>query len=200
MMANLGLNKPNPQTCQPAGPQIGVTLRKTFTIGTCCIAAAIFGLSVFAQEMPKTPGETLSGKHVVIADEVRGHAAVLVAGFSREGGNGTAAWVKAIHADSALAGTAVYEIAQIAGAPGLIRGMIRSGMKKSVPPAEHDTFVVLTQDDKPWRTYFDVGDDQVPYVVMIDANGKVLWRGHGSAADLEPKLKDALKAGASSGF
>jgi len=200
MMANLGLNKPKPQTCQPARPRTGATLRKTLTIGTYCIAAAIFGLSVFAQEMPKTPGETLSGKPVVIADEVRGHAAVLVAGFSREGGNGTAAWVKAIHGDSALAGTSVYEIAQIAGAPGLIRGMIRSGMKKSVPPAEHDTFVVLTQDDKPWRTYFDVGDDHVPYVVMIDANGKVLWRGHGSAADLEPKLKDALKAGASSGF
>ena len=61
---------------------------------------------------------------------------------------------------------------------------------------EHDTFVVLTQDEKPWRTYFDVSDDQVPYVVVIDATGRVLWRGHGSAADLEPKLKEALKADA----
>jgi len=157
---------------------------------------AMLILPVFAQDLPKTPGETLSGKRVVLADELRGHAAVLVAGFSREGGNGTAAWVKAIHADNALVGTRVYEIAQIAGAPSLIRGMIKSGMKRSVPAAEHDTFVVLTQDEKPWRTYFDVSDDQVPYVVVIDATGRVLWRGHGSAADLEPKLKEALKADA----
>ena len=142
--------------------------------------------------MPKTAGETLSGKHVVLADQVRGQRVVLVAGFSREGGNGTGAWVKAIRADSALANLPVYQIAQIAGAPALIRGIIKSGMKKGVPAAEYDTFIVLTADEKPWRTCFDVGDDQVPYVVMLDATGKFLWRGHGPAADLEPRLKAAL--------
>ena len=48
-----------------------------------------------AQEMPRTRGEMLSGKPIVLADEVRGHPAVLVAGFSREGGNGTGAWDRA---------------------------------------------------------------------------------------------------------
>ena len=153
----------------------------------------------FAQEMPRTAGETLSGKHVVLADELRGRSAVLVAGFSREGGNGTGAWVKAIRADGALAGMPVYELAQIAGAPGLIRGMIKSGMRKSVPAAEHDTFIVLTQDEQPWRTWFAVGDDKVPYVMMVDATGRILWRGHGST-DLEPNLKDALKTGGNSNF
>ena len=155
------------------------------------VAVALAGLAAGGQEMPKTAGDTLSGKRMVLADEVRGHAAVVVAGFSREGGNGTAAWVKAIHADNALAGIPVYEIAEIAGAPGLIRGMIKSGMRKGVPPAEQDHFVVLTQDEKPWRSYFDVGDDKVPYVALIDSTGKILWRGHGAAAELEPKLKAA---------
>ena len=162
--------------------------------GSRLLMAGLLSLSaaVYGQEMPKTAGETLSGKQMVLADVVRGHPAILVAGFSRQGGNGTGAWVKAIQADPALARIPVYEIAQIAGAPGLIRGMIRSGMKKSVPAAEHDTFVVLTQDEKPWRAYFDVGDDQVPYVLMMDATGKVVWRGHGAASDVEPKLKAAL--------
>lgn len=142
--------------------------------------------------MPKTAGETLSGKHVVLANEVHGRPAILVAGFSHEAGNGTAAWVKAIHADSALNGITVYEIAQIAGAPGLIQGMIKSGMRKGVPPAEQDNFVVLTQDEKEWRTYFTVGGDKVPYVLALDAAGKVLWQGHGPAADMEPQLKAAL--------
>jgi hypothetical protein len=37
-----------------------------------------------------------------------------------------------------------------------------------------------------------VSDDQVPYVVLIDATGKVLWRGHGQAAELEPLLRASL--------
>lgn len=156
------------------------------------VASAMAGLSGFGQAMPNTAGETLSGKRIVLADQVRGRAVVLVAGFSREGGNGTAAWVKAIHADPALASVGVYEIAEIAGAPSLIRGMIKSGMKKGVPAAEQDSFVVLTEDAKPWRSYFGVGDDQIPYVMLLDPSGKILWHGHGSASDLEAQLKGAL--------
>jgi hypothetical protein len=155
-------------------------------------ASTVAGFNGFSQAMPNTAGETLSGKRVVLADEVRGRSVVLVAGFSREGGNGTAAWVKTIHADPALAGVSVYEIAEIAGAPSLIRGMIKSSMKKGVPPAEQDSFVVLTEDAKPWRSYFDVGDDQIPYVMLLDPSGKILWHGHGSASDLEAQLKGAL--------
>ena len=157
------------------------------------IAAGFILLPAMGQEMPKTEGETLSGKRVVLADEVRGHPAVLVAGFSRQGGNGSGAWVKAIHADPALGGVTVYQVAQIAAAPSLIRGMIKSGMRKGVPAAEQDRFIVLTQDEKTWRGYFAVDDDRVSYVVLIDASGKMLWQGHGAAAELEPQLKAALR-------
>lgn len=165
-----------------------------------CVIGLLLSVPVAAQEMPRTSGETLSGKQVVLADAVQGHAAILVAGFSHEGGNGTGAWVKAIRADPALAGIPVYEVAEIAGAPRLIRGMIESGMRKSVPAAEHDSFVVLTQDEKPWRSYFEVGDDKAPYVMAIDAAGKVLWRGHGPVTEAEPELRNALKGRAGSGF
>jgi hypothetical protein len=156
------------------------------------VASAMTGLMASSQEMPNTAGETLSGKRIVLAEQVRGHAVVLVAGFSHEAGNGTGAWVKAIHADPALASVIVYEIAEIAGAPSLIRGMIKSGMKKGVPAAEQDYFVVLTEDAKPWQSYFEVGDDQVPYVMLLDPSGKILWHGHGSASGLETQLKAAL--------
>jgi ATP10 protein len=155
------------------------------------VASTMAVVNGFGQ-MPDTAGETLSGKRIILAEQVRGHAVVLVAGFSHEAGNGTGAWVKAIHADPALAGVSVYEIAEIAGAPSLIRGMIKSGMKKGVPAAEQDNFVVLTEDAKPWRSYFEVGDDQVPYVMLLDPSGKIIWHGHGSASDLESQLKAAL--------
>ncbi len=146
-----------------------------------------------APSLPSTAGETLAGKPIVLADAVHGHVSAIVAGFSREGGTRCGDWVKALRADPALANADVYQVAMLAGAPGFIRGMIKSGMKKGVPPAQQDHFVVLTQDEKLWRSYFEVSADQDPYVVLIDANGKVLWRGHGPPANLEPQHKAALK-------
>jgi hypothetical protein len=145
-----------------------------------------------AQSLPTTPGETLSGKHVVIADAVREHTAILVAGFSHEGGMATGDWIKSIRADSAFAKVTVYQVAMLEGAPGLLRGMIKSSMKKGVPAAEQDYSVVLTQDQKLWENYFDVTADKDPYVVLLDGSGKVLWHGHGPAASIEPQLKAAL--------
>ncbi len=161
------------------------------------LATAIIVPQCLSQALPTTAGDTLSGKPIVLADAIRGHAAVLVAGFSRAGGSASGSWVKSIHGDPALAGIAVYQIAMIEGAPGFARGMIKNGMKKGVPPAQQDYFVVLTQDEKPWRGYFDVTADQDAYVVLIDAGGKVRWHGHGSPESLEPQLRAALpQAGA----
>lgn len=155
-------------------------------------ALSILSISCVAQAMPATPGESLSGKRVVLADAVRGHTAVLVAGFSHEGGMATGDWIKTVRADPAFAGVVVYQVAMLEGAPSFVRGMIRNGMKKSVPPAEQDYSVVLTQDQKLWESYFGVTTDKDPYVELIDSSGKVLWRGHGAARDLEPQMKAAL--------
>jgi hypothetical protein len=146
-----------------------------------------------AQTLPATAGETLSGNRIVLAEALRGHATVLVAGFSREGGNGVGAWAKALHADPVLAQVAVYQIAELAGAPSFVRGMIRNGLTKGLSPTEQDRFVVLTSDEQAWRDYFAVSADKDPYVALIDAQGKVLWRGHGAPANLEPQLRGALR-------
>jgi hypothetical protein len=156
-------------------------------------AAGIMSCVCLGQSLPATPGETLSGKHIVLADAVRGHSAILVAGFSREGGAATGEWIKRIRADNAFGGVTVYQVAMIAGAPGFVRGMIRSGMKKGTPPAEQDFFVVLVADQKLWENYFGVSTDKDPYVVLMDGSGKILWHGHGPAANLEPQLKAALR-------
>lgn len=155
------------------------------------LSIGLAGQACFAQAMPATAGETLSGKHIVLADVVHGHEAILVAGFSHEGGMKAGEWIKRIHADPALAGVTVYEVAMLEAAPSFVRGMIKSGMRKGMSPEQQDDFVVLTQDEKAWETCFGVGDDKEPYVMLIDAGGKVIWRGHGAASDLEPQLRAA---------
>ena len=146
-----------------------------------------------SQAIPSTAAETLSGKHVVLADAVRGHTAVLVAGFSHEGGMKVGEWMKALRGDSAFATVGVYEIAMLEGAPGIFRGMIKSGMRRGMTPAEQEHALVMTQDQEQWKKFFGVADDKDPYVVLLNANGDVLWRGHGPAGTVEPQLKSALK-------
>ena len=163
------------------------------TVFICVALAAVAALSQSqSQTMPTTAGETLNGKKIVLAEAVRGHAAVLVAGFSHDGGLGCGDWMKAIHADTALAGVDVYEVAMLEGAPGLFRGMIKSAMRKGMSSDEQQRSVVLTQDDKLWQIYFAVSNPQEPQVLLLDAAGNVVWHGHGAASVLEPQLRNAV--------
>jgi hypothetical protein len=144
-----------------------------------------------AQTMPATSGETLSGKRLVLADAIRGHAAALVFGFSKDAGDPCGQWAKTLHADPAMAGVLVYQVASLEQAPGFVRGMIKSSMRKGVSTEDQDHFLVFTQDEKLWRGYFGVSNDKDPWVVFLDPTGKVLWHGHGDAKSLEPLLSKA---------
>ena len=73
-----------------------------------------------------------------------------------------------------------------------IRGVIKAGMRKGLSPAEQDAFVVLERDEQPWRAYFGVVNDKEPQVALLDTRGKVVWRGHGMARELEGELRAAF--------
>ena len=79
------------------------------------------------------------------------------------------------------------------GAPRIFRGMIKSGMRKGMSSAEQERSVVLTEDDKLWEKFFEVSNGQEPQVMQLDAQGNVVWRGHGAAGVMEPQLRAALK-------
>ncbi|MGA2535105.1 MAG: hypothetical protein ABSF53_03750 [Terracidiphilus sp.] len=152
--------------------------------------AAVIGK---AQTMPATEGETLSGHRMVLAQAVQGHASIVIGSFSKDAGSACEEWSKAIQADPALAAVTVYQAANLERAPGFVRGMVKSSMRKQTPVSIQDRFIVFTQDDAQWRSYFGVTTDKDPYVVLMDASGQVRWHGHGAAAGLEPLLKAALK-------
>lgn len=154
--------------------------------------AGLTGTSGVAQSMPATAGETLSGKHIRPSDVVKGRAAILIAGFSHDGGMRCGAWMKAVEGDPALKDATVLELAMLEKAPGILRGMIKSGMRKGLSAPEQDRIVVITQDQAKWEKLFAVGDDKDPYALLLNAKGEVVWRGHGQAADLEPEMRKAL--------
>ena len=154
-----------------------------------CTFPLLLAIATAAQTLPGTAGETLSGKRIVVAQATPGHPTILVAAFSHDAGQRCEHWMHAIQRDPALAGVPAYQLVELEKVPELLRGALRNLMRKNVDPAEHDRFIVLTQDEKLWRTYFNVTADQDPYVILLDSNGKVQWSGHGSARELEPKLR-----------
>ncbi len=154
---------------------------------TLLLAAACPG-----QAIPATVGQTLTGKPIVLPEAIHGHAAVFVASFSKEAGPAADAWAKAVRADPALAGVAVFEAAMLERAPGLIRKMVVSSIRKQTPAALQNSFIVFSDDEAKWRSYLGVTADKDPWVLLFDAAGKVVWHGHGASADLEPLLKAAL--------
>ena len=167
-------------------------MRKTWPAWALSLLPAM-SLAPNAQNMPATPGQTLSGHRIVLAQAVGGHPALLAACFSKEAGPSCGDWAKQAQTDPALAGVAVYEVAMLGKAPGFIRGVIVSSMRKGLTTAQQDQFVILTQDEPQWRSYFGVTTDKDAWVVLIDPAGRILWHGHGAAANLEPLLKSALK-------
>jgi hypothetical protein len=143
--------------------------------------------------MPGTQGDTPFGERMVLADAVRGHAALVIAGFSREAGKQSGDWAKAVNDDAAMAGVTVYEAVMLGRAPGFVQSMVKASLRKQVAAGAREKFAVLTQDEAAWRGYFGVSDDKDPYVVLLDAGGKMLWHGHGAAGNLEPLVRAALK-------
>jgi len=76
----------------------------------------------------------------------------------------------------------------LAAAPGLIREVIKGALRKNHSAGEQESFLVFARDEAAWRAWFGVGDDKAPYVALLDGSGKVLWRGHGEAGELEKQL------------
>jgi hypothetical protein len=143
-------------------------------------------LTLQAQSLPHTEAETLTGKKIVLPDAFAGHPAILVIGFSRSGGDSAGRWDKRLRQD--LAGdksVRIFSVAELQDAPKLARGLIRHGMRGGIPPNEHDSFVLLYQDEDLWKQLAEFSDTNDAYVLLVDAAATIRWRAHGKSPDAQ---------------
>jgi hypothetical protein len=123
-----------------------------------------------AENLPVTPAETLAGQKLEFPTALAGKSAVCVFGFSKEAGDRTKVWMTRLSQD----GINSWSIANLEGAPALVRGMIRSSMRKGTPPPLLERSLILTKDEKAWKHAVGARQDNLPVVVLIDAAGKVV--------------------------
>jgi len=127
-----------------------------------------------ADVFPHTEAENVSGKKVALPDDAKGHATVLVLGFTHTSQNQTKVWAAQLQPSVEM-----YSIAVLEDVPRLVRGMAVGGIKSSVPQNQRDHYLLVFHGEKELKSAagFEKPDDA--YVVLLDRDGGISWRFHG---------------------
>lgn len=141
-------------------------------IAAICLVAA-------AQSLPVTSAETLAGQKLQFPTALAGKPSVCVFGFSKEAGDLSKVWMSRLNKD----GINAWSVANLEGAPSLVRGMIRSSMRKGTPESQLPHSVVMTKDDKAWKHAVGAKQDNLPVVVVFDGAPQIVWTHEGPFSD-----------------
>jgi hypothetical protein len=147
----------------------------------------LFPVTAIAQSIPPTKAESLDGKPISLPKDFAGKAAILVIGFSRDGGNQCGPFARKLDREPSVVDgkVAIYQIAMLESAPRLIRPMILHGMRGGIPQAEQKRFLPLFHDEAQWKQVagFTTSAQNDAYLVLVSSDGIVRWKGHGQYSD-----------------
>jgi hypothetical protein len=152
-------------------------------------------LSIDAQTVPPIKGKALDDSEVVLPKPGSQQYLILTIGFSHKSGEQSSAWGKRLAADFPPDDprVAVYQFAELQGAPSFIRGTIVRGMRKDVPAARHSHFVPLFDHQDDWKKLVNFSAPDDAYVLFTTPEGHVLWQTHGPVTDASyAALKSAV--------
>ncbi len=143
--------------------------------------------------LPPVEGEPLSGGTLKLPEAARGRAALLVFGFSQDSAKPSRQYAERFEQEMGAAGVA-YSLPVIEGAPRLVRGMIRSGMRGDTPKEFQPRMLPLVKEEAIWRARLGIGKDKDAGValVVLDRQGKIRFRANGGFSDA--LLRQVLEA------
>ena len=149
----------------------------------------------FGDLFPSFTGRALSGKPIAIPDTASARFTAVVFGFSREGGNDAGRWSERLMNDSVTrVRVNVLTVAELGGAPRLLRGLIASGIKRGTPPEVRDQMMVLDHDDALWKRRLSVSETSHAYVVLLAPNGRLRWKSDGPFDEARfTRLRDEVR-------
>ncbi len=148
-------------------------------LGLCCAKAQTLH---FGDTFPAVNGKSLSGGVLAIPD---GHPAVVILGFTQAAGKDASQWTARLERDFPT--LAVDDLIFLDSAPGLMRGMIASGIRRGMAPARQAHSIVLDHDGSLWKQRLSGGfpgvDLSHAVAVALDATGHIRAVGCGAVTD-----------------
>ena len=161
----------------------------------CTQAIAVAITIVLGAALPHTEAETLNGKKIVLPDALDGRPTIVVVGFTKRSQSQTTAWSTLLAKDYGTEQRLQrYSIAVLDDVPGLIRGIVISGIRRRVPNEQQDTFVVLTHDAKPWRDLAGITNADDAYVILFDNTAHVVAQTQGPVDKAYAPLQQEIQA------
>jgi len=136
------------------------------------------------QAMPTISGESLAGGKVVLPEAAKGKVAVLIFGFTKASKETTKAW--ATRLNSELGGQpdfVLWQLPVLEDVPRLIRGMVISGMKKTVPGNLRDHFVPLLESEAELKKLVNYKDANDAYLVVLDRSSQIVQQLHSASPE-----------------
>ncbi len=58
-----------------------------------------------------------------------------------------------------------------------------SSIRKDISPTVQSHFVTVTDNEEAWRKTLQAASDEEAYLVVVNGQGSVMWRGHGNYSD-----------------
>ena len=131
------------------------------------------------ETFPRLSTQTLNDTWVRLPDDAQGKVALLIVGFSHGSSENTAAWrdrfIRDFGKDPKFT---YYEVAILEGMPSFVRNSVLNGMRKNTPIDRIDHFVITLKDGHDWKKVTDYHASGDAYLVLLDPNGEIKWRGH----------------------
>jgi hypothetical protein len=152
---------------------------------TAASATPVAELAV-GDRLPPVRGEFLSGRRAVLPEAASGRVALLMLGFTYDSRFSVEAWAKRFRQDfGTQPKVTFFEIPMIGGMARMGKWFIDSGMRRGTPQADHENVITVYGGTEQWKQRVGFRDTRAAYLILLEQNGKVVWRYAGSL-DEEP--------------
>lgn len=142
--------------------------------------------------MPALTGEYLTGKRATLPQAAAGKVALVAMGFTYKSRHDVEAWVGQFRQDFGAEPRATfYEVPLIGGLARAGKWFIDSGMRRGTPQTLHENVITIYGGVGPWKERMGVKNDELSYLLLLDRNGRIAWRGSGP---FSPEAYQALAA------
>ena len=140
-------------------------------------AATPFTEIAIGDQLPPLRGEFLTGRTAVLPQAASGRVALLLLGFTYDSRFLVEAWAKRFRQDfGGEPRVTFFEIPMIGGLATLGKWFIDSGMRRGTPKSDHENVITVYGGTDAWKQRVGFRDPKVPYLILIDQKGKVVWR------------------------
>ena len=132
-------------------------------------------------QFPKVDGTSLEGEQFALPTDFKGELNVVLVAFTRGQQADVDTWTPFLKTMAeSRPDLRVYELPTLARRYRLVRSLIDGGMRKGIPDvAVRAATITLYIDKSPFRESLQLLDEDRIYVLLVNKQGRVFWRGDG---------------------